>query len=90
MIRTLLFRATFVAGSIGLGLLSPVPPARAQSETAARSVVLIRCALPGGVAKATGFVWPEPGLVVTALHAVAGCAEIEVSSEATRGVARDR
>ena len=81
------FRAAFVAGSVGLGLLSGVPAARAQHESAARSVVLIRCSLPGGVAKATGFVWPEPGLVVTALHAVAGCDEIEVSSEATKGIA---
>jgi hypothetical protein len=47
------------------------------------SVVMVRCALAGGEAKATGFVWPEPGRVVTALHGVAGCEEIVVWSEAT-------
>jgi hypothetical protein len=39
----------------------------------AQSVVQIRCTIDAGEMKATGFVWPEPGYVVTALHAVAGC-----------------
>ena len=41
---------------------------------ASHSVVQIRCATPDGDMKATGFIWPEPGYVVTALHAIAGCA----------------
>lgn len=43
------------------------------TEESARSVVQIRCATQNGEMKATGFVWPESGYVVTALHAVAGC-----------------
>ncbi len=57
--------------------------ASAATNNSFDSVVLIRCALAGGEAKATGFVWPEPGYVVTALHAVAGCDEIVIWSEAT-------
>lgn len=60
-------------------------PAAAQDDrTSARSVVQVRCTLPEGEMKATGFVWPQPGYVVTALHAVAGCEEIVVYSEAMR------
>ncbi|MCA8881704.1 MAG: trypsin-like peptidase domain-containing protein [Rhodobacteraceae bacterium] len=59
--------------------------ARADDRDSARSVVQVNCAMENGKGmKATGFVWPEPGKVVTALHAVAGCAEIEVYSEDAR------
>ena len=50
--------------------------AQTADQISARGVVQIRCALPDGEMKATGFVWPEPGFVVTALHAVAGCDEV--------------
>ena len=44
----------------------------------------IICSLPtGGEATATGFVWPETGKVVTALHAVAGCVHVSIWSEVT-------
>ena len=56
--------------------------AQAQNLTVLDSVVQVRCALPEGEMKATGVVWPEPGLIVTALHAVAGCEEVVVYSEA--------
>lgn len=45
------------------------------------SVVQIHCTMGQMRSRATGFVWPEAGQVVTALHAVAGCQEIVVWSE---------
>ncbi|MGZ2256620.1 trypsin-like peptidase domain-containing protein [Roseobacter sp. A03A-229] len=73
MIRALLIAsALFASPSTGL----------AQSDAiSARSVLQIRCFPEGGETKATGFVWPEPGYMVTALHAVAGCKDGIVLSE---------
>lgn len=53
----------------------------ASERKSAESVVQVRCTLANGEMKATGFVWPKAGQIVTALHAVAGCAEIVVFSE---------
>ncbi|MDW3221592.1 MAG: trypsin-like peptidase domain-containing protein [Paracoccaceae bacterium] len=51
----------------------------------AHSVVKITCKTgENGSMKATGFVWPEKGYVVTALHAVAGCTDVTVTSEGAR------
>ena len=58
--------------------------AQTADQISARGVVQIRCALPDGEMKATGFVWPEPGFVVTALHAVAGCDEVLIYSEVSK------
>lgn len=48
-----------------------------------KSVVRVNCLLGQGKGqmKATGFIWGEKGQMVTALHAVAGCKEIEVYSQ---------
>lgn len=72
--------AGLLAGSLLVGVAPDVPAA--SDRESAVSVVQIRCTMEAGEMKATGFVWPEPGYVVTALHAVAGCAEIVVYSEA--------
>ncbi|WP_138464522.1 serine protease [Poseidonocella sp. HB161398] len=59
-----------------LALLALLLPGAASARTdaeSARSVVQVRCATADGEMKATGFVWPAPGRIVTALHAVAGC-----------------
>lgn len=58
------------------------PAALAQALPDPRqSVLQILCFSEGGETKATGFVWPEPGYMVTALHAVAGCENGTVVSE---------
>ncbi len=61
-----------------------------KDRESARSVVQIRCISDQGESKATGFVWPERGSVVTALHAVAACPEILVFSEPKREQTRAR
>ena len=59
---------------LALPLLALASAATGETDLlSAQSVVQIRCAIEAGEMKATGFVWPEPGYVVTALHAVAGC-----------------
>ncbi|WP_373635461.1 serine protease [Yoonia sp. SS1-5] len=63
---------TLIALTCCLAGLSAPLWAQADRDSA-RSVVQIRCATANGDMKATGFVWPEPGMIVTALHAVAGC-----------------
>ncbi|WP_193140455.1 serine protease [Meridianimarinicoccus sp. MJW13] len=71
MLRTAALALTLVA--------MMVPPALADSR---QSVVRVKCLLAnGGEMKATGFIWPKKGQMVTALHAVAGCQEIEVYSQ---------
>jgi len=50
-------------------------------RTASRSVVSVSCR---GVSSATGFFWPDPAHVVTALHVVAGCEDILVRFESVK------
>ncbi len=71
------------AARLALACALAAAPGVGSASPAFESVVLVRCAMAGGEAKATGFVWPEPGRIVTALHAVAGCEEIVVWSEAS-------
>lgn len=52
-----------------------------KDKVSAGSVVQVRCVTDQGGSKATGFVWPTRGFVVTALHAVAACPSILVFSE---------
>lgn len=66
--------------------------ASAQSgghQQSSSSVVEITCTMStdgkSGQMRATGFVWPQPGYVVTALHAVQGCDTVPyVKSEAKK------
>ncbi len=77
--------ALWRAGLLGLYLLALAPlRAGATDWPAPYSVVRIFCTLDQGQSTATGFVWPEPGRVVTALHSVAGCQQILVRSEYRR------
>jgi S1-C subfamily serine protease len=77
------FCRTLLALALCGAALSP-QAARASDRASADSVVKIICTLPGGgEATATGFVWPGPGQAVTALHAVAGCVDVSIWSEAT-------
>jgi hypothetical protein len=70
---------------LGLCLLALAPMRAAANDwPAPYSVVRIFCTLDQGQSTATGFVWPEPGRVVTALHSVAGCQQILVRSEYRR------
>ncbi len=52
-----------------------------KDKVSSGSVVQVRCVSDQGGSKATGFVWPTRGFVVTALHAVAACPTILVFSE---------
>lgn len=83
MMRSPLIQAALLCVAL---ILSPMATLETQASDrdAATSVVQIRCAMAKGQSKATGFVWPVPGQVVTALHAAVGCNEISVWSEATR------
>ena len=74
-------RAALSAALAALAL-SDAGFAQTPDQISARGVVQIRCTLPDGEMKATGFVRPEPGFIVTALHAVAGCNEVLIYSEA--------
>ncbi|WP_298922229.1 trypsin-like peptidase domain-containing protein [uncultured Roseobacter sp.] len=66
------------------GLIANPAFSEADRESA-RSVVKITCKTgENQLMKATGFVWPEPGYVVTALHAVAGCLDVTVFSESAK------
>lgn len=75
--------ARFLSAVAGLAVvLGAQGEARAERDReSSRSVVQVRCITDEGGSKATGFVWPERGYVVTALHAVAACPSILVFSE---------
>jgi len=56
--------------------------AAASEDKPGESVVLITCtAKDEGPSHGTGFAWNKPTYIVTALHVVAGCDGLEVSSE---------
>lgn len=70
--------------SMILGLFATSLLAESEDESA-HSVVKITCKTgENQLMKASGFVWPQPGYVVTALHAVAGCLEVTVFSESAK------
>ncbi len=67
--------------AVSLSFVGGAEAESARDRESAGSVVQVRCVTDQGGSKATGFVWPQPGFVVTALHAVAACPSILVFSE---------
>lgn len=64
-----------------LGLLVQTIAPQVAVADSRLSVVRVSCIHDKGEMKATGFIWPKKGQMVTALHAVAGCKEVEVYSQ---------
>jgi hypothetical protein len=69
-----------------LFIVSPHANADRADDVLLDALVRVTCAIPGkGKLVSTGFVWPNNGYIVTALHGVAGCkpGKLSVKSEKT-------